>query len=71
MTRLERNFLGPFEVMLDGDPVSGFVSDKVRALPAYLDVEGRQPHRREALAGVLWPDYPDSDALASVRQGHT
>src|SRR4051812_1876069 len=68
MTRLELNFLGPFEVTLDGEPVSGFASDKVRALLAYLAVEGGQPHRREALAGLLWPDYPDSDALSSLRQ---
>ena len=73
--QLQLNFLGPFEVTLDGQPVSGFAADKVRALLAYLAVEGTrrdersgQPHRREALAGLLWPDYPDSDALISLRQ---
>src|SRR5262245_13775078 len=68
MTRLELNFLGPFEVSVDGEPVSGFTSDKVRALLVYLTVEGGRPHRREALAGLLWPEFPDSDALVSLRQ---
>jgi len=68
MARLELSFLGPFEVTLDGEPVTGFVTDKVRALLTYLAVEGHQPHRREALAGLLWSDYADSDALASMRQ---
>src|SRR3954466_6072839 len=68
MTRLDLSFLGPFAVRLDGEPVTGFTSDKIRALLAYLAVEGHRPHRREALAGLLWPDYPDSDALASLRQ---
>src|SRR3954469_8299946 len=68
MTRLDLSFLGPFAVRLDNEPVTGFTSDKVRALLAYLAVEGRRPHRREALAGLLWPDYPDADALASLRQ---
>jgi predicted ATPase/DNA-binding SARP family transcriptional activator/Tfp pilus assembly protein PilF len=66
--RLELSFLGPFEVTVDGKPVTGFSSDKIRALLAYLAVEGGQPHRREALAGLLWPDHPDSDALVSLRQ---
>ena len=68
LTRLDLSLLGPFAVRLDGEPVTGFASDKVRALLAYLAVEGRRPHRRDALAGLLWPDYPDSDALASLRQ---
>ena len=68
LTRLDLSLLGPFAVRLDGEPITGFASDKVRALLAYLAVEGRRPHRRDALAGLLWPDYPDSDALASLRQ---
>jgi DNA-binding SARP family transcriptional activator len=33
--------------------VSGFASDKVRALLAYLATEVDQPQRREKLAGLL------------------
>jgi predicted ATPase/DNA-binding SARP family transcriptional activator len=52
---------------LGGEPVGGFESDKVRALLAYLSVEGRRPHRREKLAGLLWPMLPESSARANLR----
>ena len=58
MTLLSVRTLGPFQVLLDGEPVTGFDSDKVRALLAYLALEADRPHRREKLAGLLWPDYP-------------
>jgi DNA-binding SARP family transcriptional activator len=67
MARLEINLLGPFQVSLDGNPVSGFDSDKVRGLLAYLTVEADQPHRRERLAGLLWPDYPERSARTNLR----
>ncbi len=67
MARLEINLLGSFQVSLDGKPVSGFDSDKVRGLLAYLAVEADQPHRRERLAGLLWPDYPERSARTSLR----
>jgi predicted ATPase/DNA-binding SARP family transcriptional activator/predicted negative regulator of RcsB-dependent stress response len=34
----------------------------------YLAVETEQPHRRETLAGLLWPDWPESSARASLRR---
>ena len=40
---------------------------KARALLAYLAVEHDQAHRRERLAGLLWPDYPESAARANLR----
>lgn len=46
----------------------GFRSDKVRALLAYLVVEANRPHRRERLATLLWGDYPERAARASLRQ---
>ncbi len=68
MARLSIHLLGPFQVTLDGEPVTGFESDKVRALLAYLAAEPDRPHRREALAGLLWPDYPERSARANVRR---
>ncbi|MGD9146963.1 MAG: alpha/beta hydrolase, partial [Anaerolineae bacterium] len=59
MARLSICLLGPLQVTLDGKPVTSFESDKVRALLAYLAVEVGQPHRREKLAGLLWPDRPE------------
>ncbi|MGD2148220.1 MAG: winged helix-turn-helix domain-containing protein, partial [Anaerolineae bacterium] len=59
--------LGPLEVLLDAEPVSGFASDKVRALLAFLALSPDRPHRREALAGLLWPGYPERSARSSLR----
>ena len=68
MTRLDLRLFGPFEVSADDKPAAGFDSDKVRALLAYLAVEADRPHRREKLAGLLWPDYPDTSARTSLRR---
>jgi DNA-binding SARP family transcriptional activator len=67
MTRLRLRLLGSFQAFLDDQAVSGFESNKVRALLAYLAVESEQPHRRESLAGLLWPDMPDRGALSNLR----
>ena len=75
MAYLTIRLLGCFQVALDGQVVTAFESDKVRALLAYLVVEADRPHRREKLAGLLWPDWPESSArinlshaLSSLRQ---
>jgi len=67
MTHLALSLLGTFQVTLDGQPITGFKSNKIRALLAYLAVEADRPHRRESLAGLLWPDWPDRDALSNLR----
>ena len=67
MPRLRLSFLGPFQVTLDGKLVSSFEADKVRALLAYLAVESSRPHRREQLAAVFWPGWPDASARTSLR----
>ncbi|MBN1140120.1 MAG: AAA family ATPase [Anaerolineae bacterium] len=66
MLRLAVSLLGPFEVSLDGKAIAEFHSDKVRALLAYLAVEAGRPHRRETLAGLLWPDYPERSARTNL-----
>jgi DNA-binding SARP family transcriptional activator/predicted ATPase len=67
MPRLSLSLLGPFKATLDGSPVTGFESDKVRALLAYLAAEADRPHRRETLAGLLWPERTDRAASANLR----
>jgi DNA-binding SARP family transcriptional activator len=66
MARLSVRLFGPFQVTLDGETAS-FESDKVRALLAYLAVEADSPHRREKLAGLLWPDWPEGSARNNLR----
>ncbi len=68
MVRLSLSFLGPFQVALDGQPATGFESARVRALLAYLTVEAAHSHSREALTGLLWPDWPQPSANANFRQ---
>jgi len=68
MARLSIRLLGPFQVTLEGELAVGFRSDKVRALLAYLCVELGRPHRREKLAGLLWPDWPERSARTNLRQ---
>ena len=67
MAHLRIYLLGRFEASLGTEPRSGFHSDKVRALLAYLCVEADRPHRRERLAGLLWPDLPESSARTNLR----
>ncbi|NPV07352.1 MAG: DUF2791 family P-loop domain-containing protein [Anaerolineae bacterium] len=65
--RLELSLLGSFRAYLDDAPVTGFPSDKARALLAYLALESDRPHRREALAEMLWPDRSTADGLGNLR----
>ena len=65
MARLEITLLGTFQVKLDGELLTGFRSDKSRALLAYLAVESTRPHRRDWLASLLWGN---SDDRASAPQ---
>jgi WD40 repeat protein/DNA-binding SARP family transcriptional activator len=71
MDRLSIHLLGSFQVTREGETLTGFDSDKVRGLLAYLAVETDRPHRREKLAGLLWPDYPERSARTSLRRALT
>lgn len=68
MARLTLTLMGPFNALFDGEPITGFQSNKVRALLAYLAVEAVRPHPRETLSGLLWPDMPDVRAHHSLNQ---
>jgi predicted ATPase/DNA-binding SARP family transcriptional activator len=68
MSRVDVAILGPIQVTHDGAPVAGFAYDKVRALLAYLVVEGDRPWRRESLAALLWPDQDERAARHSLSQ---
>ena len=68
MAHLSLSLLGAFQARLDGQLITRFHSDKVRALLAYLAVEAEQPHSRTQLAGLLWPDWPEQAARTYLRQ---
>jgi DNA-binding SARP family transcriptional activator/predicted ATPase len=67
VVRLSLRLLGPFTVKLDGHDVTGFRSDKVRALLSYLAVEAHRPWTRANLATLLWPDFSEKDAQSNLR----
>jgi len=68
MTQLTISLLGPLKITLDGEPITDFATDKARALLAYLVAEADHPHRRDTLAGLLWPDRPQRKARQNLRQ---
>ncbi|MDQ6692873.1 MAG: tetratricopeptide repeat protein [Chloroflexota bacterium] len=67
LMRLSLSFLGPFQTNLDSSSAKGFESDRVRALLAYLVMEAGRPHRRDALAALLWPEQRQELALKNLR----
>jgi predicted ATPase/DNA-binding SARP family transcriptional activator len=68
MSHLAVYMLGSMQVTVDGEPVTRFRGDTVQALLAYLAMHPGTAFRREVLAGLLWPDHPESEALVNLRQ---
>ncbi len=65
MRRLGLHFSGPPRITLDDVPVE-ISRRKAVALLAYLSVT-RQPHSRDTLAALFWPDVEQSRAYAYLR----
>ena len=68
MPCLSIDVLGPLQVSLNGQPLTGFKYNKVRALLAYLAVEAGRPHTRAHLSTLLWPDMPEATARRNLTQ---
>src|SRR5919202_3963681 len=66
--RLGLDLFGSFGAAVGGTVLSGFRSDKARALLAYLAVEGDRPHARSSLATLLWPNVLDDAAMGNLRK---
>ncbi len=66
MPELRVAVLGPPRLELDGAAVE-VDTRKAIALLAYLAVTGER-HGREALAGLLWPEYDEAHARAALRR---
>ncbi len=54
------------DVRLNGQPVD-LASRPAQNLLAYLLLTAGQPHRREQLAALFWPDAPDANARSNLR----
>jgi len=64
---LQVRLLGQFDVRLDGKRVT--ISSRAgQSLLAYLALTAGTPHRREKLAGLLWPDISEENARKNLRQ---
>ncbi len=67
MNQLSIHLFGPFQAKIDQQEIDKFRSYKVRALLAYLIVEGDAPVTRADLAKLLWHGYEAETAQASLR----
>lgn len=64
---LQIRFLGQFDIRADGKRL--LISTRAaQSLFAFLVLTAGTPHRREKLAGLLWPDVTDENARRSLRQ---
>src|SRR5438132_11781571 len=66
MAMLELRLLGSFEVCLDGTPVA-IPSRPAQSLLACLALSAGTAHRREKLAGMLWPEADKANARSNLR----
>ena len=65
---LQIQCFGGFHVNLGDEPITAFNTDKVRALFIYLVTEKGNFFQRSHLAGLLWSDIPEEQALHNLRQ---
>jgi DNA-binding SARP family transcriptional activator len=66
--RLTVRLLGGFDVRVGEVVVTGFESQKSRALFAYLAIHHGQAINREQLSALLWPDKREAPARRNLRQ---
>ncbi len=68
MSRVELRLLGGFDARLDGAEMSGFESQKARALFAYLALNRERQVERRYLSGLLWSERSEVSARRNLRQ---
>ena len=68
MKSLLIQYFGEFEVRFGDERVSGFESQKVRALPAYLACHAGRALSRDQMATFLWPEKNQESARRNLRQ---
>jgi DNA-binding SARP family transcriptional activator len=68
LNKIRVRLLGGFEVWAGDRQVSGFESQKVRALLAYLVSHRHRTFSRDHLTGLLWPEREPEGARHALRQ---
>jgi DNA-binding SARP family transcriptional activator len=68
MSTIEIRLFGKLGVCCDERPLAGFDAGKVRDLLSYLLLYRDRPHRREALATLLWGSIPAAQSKKYLRQ---
>ena len=64
---LQIRLLGQFDIRLDGKRI--VISSRAgQSLMAYLAMTAGTSHRREKLAGTLWPNSSEENARKNLRQ---
>jgi DNA-binding SARP family transcriptional activator len=66
MAQVALYMFGPPRIEIDHEPAT-IDTRKALALFVYLAVT-RRPHTRDAIAGLLWPDYDQAHARATLRR---
>src|SRR4051812_45327631 len=66
MEELRLSVLGRLRIEMGSQPLDGLSAAKAKALLVYLAVTA-QPHSRQALAGLLWPEVLEESARSSLR----
>jgi len=64
---LQIRLLGQFDIRLNGKRVT-IPTRTAQSLLAYLALTTGTPHRREKLAGILWPETSEEGARKNLRQ---
>lgn len=61
------SLLGPWQLRHRATPHVNELRRKEQGLLAYLAVEADQPHSRDSLLGLFWPDLPTARARSNLR----
>ena len=68
MSQLKIKLLGSLEIYLDGEAITWFPTDRVRALFLLLAVEPAMSQQRSTIASLLWSDSDDAAARRNLRR---
>ncbi len=60
--------LGRTRVRVNSHEITEFPTEKVRGMLSFLALEAGQPHPRESLAGLFWPEQDNGAARNNVRK---